>query len=100
MVAGHVDAAEDLDTGTDMETWTVGFRQGVETGFARMTPAERATRGKQALRAAVPRESNAAFEPPADRPDPISLLEEQATSRVPELVPIRWGRMMVSPFTV
>jgi hypothetical protein len=30
MVAGHVDAAEDLDTGTDVETWTVGFRQGVE----------------------------------------------------------------------
>ena len=34
-----------------------------------------------------------------DRPDPVSLLEEQATSRVPELVPIRYGRMMVSPFT-
>ena len=64
-----------------------------------MTPAERAARGKQA-RAAVPRESHAAFEPPADRPDPISPLEEQATSRVPELVPLRWGRMMVSPFTV
>jgi uncharacterized protein (DUF2252 family) len=63
-----------------------------------MTPAERASRGKQA-RVAVPRDSHAAFEPAADRPDPISLLEEQATSRVPELVPIRWGRMMVSPFT-
>ena len=33
------------------------------------------------------------------RPDPVGLLEEQAKSRVPELVPIRWGRMMVSPFT-
>ena len=73
-------------------------RYQLETGFAQMTPAERASRGKQA-RVAVPRESHAAFEPPPDRPDPIGLLEEQATSRVPELVPIRWGRMMVSPFT-
>jgi uncharacterized protein (DUF2252 family) len=82
---------------------TTGARSGMrryqlETGFAQMTPAERAARGKQA-RAAVPRESHAVFEPPADRPDPISLLAEQATSRVPELVPVRWGRMMVSPFT-
>ncbi|MFZ0080549.1 MAG: DUF2252 domain-containing protein [Trebonia sp.] len=36
---------------------------------------------------------------PASRPDPITLLEEQAKARVPELVPVRWGRMMVSPFT-
>jgi uncharacterized protein (DUF2252 family) len=73
-------------------------RYQLETGFVQMTPAERASRGKQA-RAAVPRDSHAAFEPPPDRPDPISLLEGQAKSRVPELVPIRWGRMMVSPFT-
>ncbi len=39
------------------------------------------------------------FDPPAGRPDPVGLLEEQARSRVPELVPIRRGRMMVSPFT-
>jgi uncharacterized protein (DUF2252 family) len=39
------------------------------------------------------------FDPPPDRPDPIGLLEEQAASRVPELVPVRWGRMMVSPFS-
>jgi uncharacterized protein (DUF2252 family) len=70
----------------------------LETGLAQVSPAERASRGKQA-RAAVPRDSHAVFEPPADRPDPISLLAEQATSRVPELVPIRWGRMMASPFT-
>ena len=47
----------------------------------------------------MPRDSHAVFDPPADRPDPIALLEEQAKSRVPELVPVRWGRMMVSPFT-
>ncbi len=63
-----------------------------------MTPADRAARGRDA-RTEVPRESHAAFSPPPDRPDPIGLLQEQAASRVPELVPIRWGRMMVSPFT-
>jgi len=73
-------------------------RYQLESGLERMTPAERAARGKEA-RAAVPRDSHAVFDPPAGRPDPIALLEEQARSRVPELVPIRWGRMMVSPFT-
>ena len=38
------------------------------------------------------------FDPPADRTDPVALLEQQAESRVPELVPIRYGRMLVSPF--
>ena len=54
--------------------------------------------GKEA-RAKVPRELNATFEPGPDRPDPVSLLQEQAKNRVPELVPIRYGRMLVSPFT-
>ena len=39
------------------------------------------------------------WEASPDRPDPVALLEEQAVSRVPELVPIRYGRMSVSPFT-
>jgi uncharacterized protein (DUF2252 family) len=73
-------------------------RYQLESGLEGMTPAERAARGKEA-RAEVPRDSHAAFDPPPDRPDPIGLLEEQAKSRVPELVPIRWGRMIVSPFT-
>ena len=73
-------------------------RYQLESGLDRLTPAERAARGKEA-RAAVPRESHAVFDPPPDRPDPIGLLEEQAKTRVPELVPIRRGRMMVSPFT-
>ena len=47
----------------------------------------------------MPRNSHAVFDPPSDRPDPIGLLEEQAKSRVAELVPVRYGRMMVSPFT-
>ena len=73
-------------------------RYQLDTGLERMTPAERAARGKEA-RAAVPRDSHAVFDPPPGRPDPVGLLEEQAKSRVPELVPIRRGRMMVSPFT-
>ena len=59
---------------------------------------ERSARGK-AARAEVPRSSHANFEPAGDRADPIELLESQATTRVPELVPIRYGRMLVSPFT-
>ncbi len=59
---------------------------------------ERAAKGK-AARLEVPRSSHGAWEPAADRPDPIALLEEQAESRVAELVPVRHGRMLVSPFT-
>jgi len=62
------------------------------------TVAERAARGK-AARAAVPRSSHAHFEPAPRRADPVKLLERQAKTRVPELVPIRYGRMLVSPFT-
>jgi len=68
------------------------------SGLARLAPAERAAQGKR-IRAEVPRESHAAFSPPPDRPDPIGLLAEQGKTRVPELVPIRYGRMMVSPFS-
>ena len=74
------------------------LRYQLDTGLGRITPAERAARGKEA-RAAVPRDSHAMFDPPPGRPDPVGLLEEQAKERVPELVPVRRGRMMVSPFT-
>ena len=73
-------------------------RYRLEPGLGRMSPAERAARGKLA-RAEVPRDSHEWFDPPADRPDPVDLLEEQAKGRVPELVPVRRGRMMVSAFT-
>jgi uncharacterized protein (DUF2252 family) len=62
------------------------------------TVSERVARGK-AARAEVPRSSHATFEPSSTRADPVSLLERQAKTRVPELVPIRYGRMLVSPFT-
>ena len=60
--------------------------------------SDRAASGK-AARARIPRSSHAMFEPATDRPDPVTLLESQAATRVPELVPIRYGRMLVSPFT-
>jgi uncharacterized protein (DUF2252 family) len=63
-----------------------------------LTVAERVARGK-AARSEVPRSSHARFEPPSTRVDPVELLESQALTRVPELVPIRYGRMLVSPFT-
>ena len=73
-------------------------RYQLDTAPGRLTPAQSAAKGK-AARTAAPRVSHAAFNPGADRPDPIALLEEQAKTRVPELVPVRWGRMLVSPFT-
>ena len=59
------------------------------------TVADRAARGR-AARVEVPRSSHASLELPADR-DPLALLEAQNASRVPELVPIRYGRMLASP---
>jgi uncharacterized protein (DUF2252 family) len=63
-----------------------------------LSVAERVARGK-AARAEVPRSSHATFDPAPTREDPVDLLERQAATRVPELVPIRYGRMLVSPFT-
>jgi len=63
----------------------------------RLTPADQAALGKDA-RDLAPLESHAEFTPDKSR-DPVGLLLEQAQSRVPELVPIRHGRMLVSPFT-
>jgi uncharacterized protein (DUF2252 family) len=59
--------------------------------------ADRAAAGKEA-RSAAPRSAHREWAPAADRPDPIAVLEQQAASRVPELVPIRYGRMAASPF--
>jgi uncharacterized protein (DUF2252 family) len=61
------------------------------------TVDERVARGK-AARADVPRSSHGEWEPAPGRRDPVDLLEEQAHTRVPELVPIRYGRMLTSPF--
>lgn len=60
--------------------------------------AERAASGK-AARADTPLSSLKGWVPAADRPDPVALLEQQNLTRVPDLVPVRHGRMMASPFT-
>ncbi len=62
------------------------------------SPAERAAHGR-AKRKQAPRSSHGDLRLPNDRADPVALLERQAATRVPELVPIRYGRMLVSPFS-
>jgi uncharacterized protein (DUF2252 family) len=59
---------------------------------------ERMARGREA-RSGTPLSAHAAWEATKDRPDPVALLEQQNTTREPDLVPVRHGRMMVSPFT-
>lgn len=61
------------------------------------TPQERAAAGK-AVRADVPRSSHAEFAPGSRRPDPLKIIEKQSASRLPDLVPLRYGRMSESPF--
>ncbi len=63
-----------------------------------LTVAERAAIGK-AVRAEMPRRAHGELSSAPGRADPVELLQEQAASRVPELVPVRYGRMLVSPFT-
>src|SRR6201997_2117728 len=59
---------------------------------------DRKAKGLEARDRAAP-SSHTKWRPAADRPDPVALLEEQDTTREPDLVPVRHGRMMVSPFT-
>jgi uncharacterized protein (DUF2252 family) len=65
---------------------------------ALLQSGESAERGRAARRA-TPRSAHGDWAPAPDRPDPIAVLTAQAASRVQELVPIRYGRMLVSPFT-
>ena len=88
------------------EAATQGFGVGAQAGDSGsrpravpyFAPAERAARGR-AARGELPRSAHADWEPGPRRGDPIGLLEEQAQTRLPELGPIRYGRMLVSPFT-
>ena len=66
--------------------------------IAHPTIDERRARGMEA-RSRAGRSSHTGWTPAEDRPDPVALLEEQDTTREPDLVPVRHGRMMVSPFT-
>jgi uncharacterized protein (DUF2252 family) len=66
--------------------------------LAHHTVEERVARGRAARRA-TPRSLHAELPAPAGRPDPVGILQDQATHRIPELLPIRYGRMLASPFT-
>ncbi|MFB7782746.1 DUF2252 domain-containing protein [Streptomyces vinaceus] len=68
-----------------------------EKDIRRLSVEERAERGRAARRKA-PRSSHGEFEPPAKRQDPVDVLEGQSAGRVSDLVPIRYGRMVESPF--
>ena len=61
--------------------------------------SEEAERQGKTARVVVPRTLHAAWAPPAGRRSPVDIIAEQAITREPDLVPIRHGRMMVSPFT-
>ncbi|HKB21054.1 MAG TPA: DUF2252 domain-containing protein [Gaiellaceae bacterium] len=75
----------------------MGGRDGENAAKRPPTDAERASRGK-AARSDVPRRAHGDWSPPPARADPVAVLEEQDETRLPELVPIRYGRMLVSPF--
>ena len=62
------------------------------------TVDQRRVRGQEA-RNRTPRSSHTGWGPASDRPDPVELLQEQNATREPDLVPVRYGRMLVSPFT-
>ena len=75
--------------------------RGVDTASSRvalLVSGESAERGREARRD-VPRSAHGQWEAAADRPDPVEVLRVQAMTRVPELVPIRYGRMLLSAFT-
>jgi len=74
------------------------MRYQLDLTFRRMTPAQRAARGRE-LRTEVSRSSHAEFDPGAGRADPVGLLERQSAGRLPDLIPIRYGRMLASPFS-
>jgi uncharacterized protein (DUF2252 family) len=82
---------------TAVMTDTRRLRYALDTDLGRLSPGERSDRGR-AAREQVPRESHALFERQPDRPDLLSLLVAQAATRLPDLVPVRWGRMLASPF--
>ena len=84
--------AQDLTTREAAEPFASTWRR------QHLTVDQRIARGR-AARGQTPRSSHGQWQPASDRPDPVALLEEQAASRVPELIPIRYGRMLVSPFT-
>jgi uncharacterized protein (DUF2252 family) len=70
----------------------------IATAHSTLQSGESAERGR-AARQDLPRSAHGDWTPAPDRPDPVAVLTAQASSRVQALVPIRYGRMLVSPFT-
>src|SRR5204863_5723673 len=68
------------------------------SAYSTLQSGESPERGR-AARQRTPRSAHSDWAPATDRPDPVTVLTAQAASRVQELVPIRYGRMLVSPFT-
>jgi uncharacterized protein (DUF2252 family) len=96
--SGSAAATDETDSHVVDERTLIGERPPGPRAVAHFTPAERAARGR-AARAELPRSAHADWQPGSMRRDPVELLEEQAHTRLPELGPIRYGRMLVSPFT-
>ena len=69
------------------------------TGVAQFRSRDQRITAGKALRDRVPRESHAGWKPPVNRRDPIEILKASNQDRLAELVPIRYGRMLASPFT-
>ena len=84
-------AALELASGAAKAAGALGGKTGT------IDRADRIAAGRT-LRERVPRSAHADWEPAADRPDPVAVLVAQGESRVPELLPIRYGRMAESPF--
>ncbi len=72
--------------------------QSAQVGEALLSMSPPAVRGKE-LRDQCPRRSHANWSPQAGRPDPVAVIEGSSRGRLPELIPIRYGRMIQSPFT-
>jgi len=75
----------------DFSTWEARAGAGI-------TIADRRAAGK-ARRDVVPRDSLARWRPPTNRADPLDILQASDATRLPDLVPLRYGRMLASPFT-
>jgi uncharacterized protein (DUF2252 family) len=91
-------SSTDATTASGLAAQTTRPGSGENGKLPHLSLRERTARGK-AERAEVPRSVHGEWLTPSGRRDPVELLEEQAASRVPELVPIRYGRMLVSSFT-
>jgi len=95
---GPVTASDEATRHVLDESAPMGRNSSRTKAVPHFTPAERVARGKAARRE-LPRSAHGEWEPASRRADPVDLLEEQAQSRLPELGPIRYGRMLESPFT-